>query len=258
MVVKIENYEGTADSFTFPYNPLVFDNTSDSNFSYYEYNLYNHSIIVGAGNIKPSSVIITGHFSGVDRWTNYRKLSKHFSENNKLKKLFFESDKFYLGVGKQLKKTHSGERTNFIDYVGMFQCVIGKVFGNTLKTTGTNEGNSFTYVSELTARVTSGASNIVLSDGLGTSITIKSGAFATNNYIKYELVTMLGGGDGSFVSEYRVISISTDGTTFTRTIDVTSTALSGLLMLDSGANVSTIGASNTYDLVVKFRDGYSD
>ena len=258
MVVKIENYTGTADSFSFPYNPLSFDNTNDSNFSTYENNLYNFNIICGAGNTKPSSIVLTGHFSGVNRWTNYRYLSKHFSENQKLKKLFFESDKFYLGVGKQLKKTHSGERTNFIDYVGIFQCVVGKVFGGTLKTSGTNGGNSFSYVFELTARVTSGDSNIVITDSFGNTITIDKEAFETDNYIKYEFVKMIDTGSGVFSNEFAVISVSTDGTTYTRTLKVTTTAFMGVLLLDVGSNISSVTATNTYSLACSFRDGYSD
>ena len=248
-MVKIENYEGTADTFTFPYNPLSFDGDVRSNFTDTEYSYFDNKILVSSGSIAPANLILTGHFSGSTRWTDYRNLSSHFGSSHKLKKLYFESDKFYIGVGKELKKTHSGGRTNFIDYVFNFSAVLGGVYGDTLKTEGTNAGNRSTYVFEITG-MTNG-SNVTLEDSFGNVITVTN--TTTGQPFKYSLVKMVDSGRGIFVSEYGYVEI--DGN---HTRQVTNTDGFGLLRIGAGANVSTIFTSNLTSPVIKFRDGYAD
>ncbi|NCD07531.1 MAG: hypothetical protein EOL97_15595, partial [Spirochaetia bacterium] len=94
MVVKIDNYDIASDLFTFPYNPKSYDSNIEANVSISDYAFSNNIILSANGTRKPKEIVLNGHFSGEDRWTNYRKLAKHFGENNVLKKLYFESDKF--------------------------------------------------------------------------------------------------------------------------------------------------------------------
>ena len=121
MVMKIENYEGTADTFTFPHNPNSFDAPIVSNHTITKIAYQKHHILVSGGGIEPKGLVLTGHFDGADKRSNYRDLAKHFQETTKLKKLYWESDKFHLGVGREIKETNSGGRTNFVDYVGTFE-----------------------------------------------------------------------------------------------------------------------------------------
>ena len=253
MVVKIENFEGTSDTFVFPYNPMVFDNTLDTNKDITHKGFQRHHILVSGAGINPSGIVLTGHFSGSDRWTNYRNLAKHFVQNDKLKKLFFEDDKFYLGVGSQLKKTHTGERTNFIDYVFTFTTLVGVLFGDTLKTSGTNEGNTDTYVFEITGTIANGGANVELEDDFGNVIRVDSSAFSTDDDFKFELVKMIDSGSGISVSEYGIVSING-----TQVRQVSTMGGFGLLKIRSGDNVSTISTSNLNSVSVKFRDGYAD
>ncbi len=251
--MKIENYTGSADTFTFPNNPNVFDNTVDSNHQITPIGFQRHHILVSGGGISPEAMILTGHFNGANRFTNYRLLSKHFVQTTLLKKLFFESDKFYLGIGKQIKKTHSGERTMFIDYVAAFESIIGILFSNTEKTSGTNDGNVTTFVTEITGTVTSGASAVTLSDGLGNAISIPASALTSSDSFVYKLVQMVDSGSGIFVSEYAYVEI--DGT---QTSESGTTDGFGILQLAAGANITTVTTTNLGSVTKKFRDGYSD
>ncbi len=253
MVMKIENYSGTADTFTFPYNPKVFDDTVDSNAQISPIGFQRHHILVSGGGIAPMSMILTGHFSGSSKWTNFRDLAKHFAQTTQLKKLYFESDKFYLGVGQQLKKTHSGGRTNFIDYVFTFTSIVSLLFGDTEKTSGTNDGNTTTFVTEITGTVTSGASDVVLTDALGNEVTIPASALSTSDTIKYKLVEMVDSGSGIYVSEYAYVEINGTQTKLSQTTDGF-----GVLQLAAGDNISTLTTTNLSSVTKKFRDGYVD
>lgn len=253
MTMKIENWTGTADTFSWPYNPLVFDDTIDSNHQLTPIGFQRHNILISGGGISAPSIILTGHFSGTTKWTSYRSLSKHFVQTTQLKKLYFESDKFYVGIGKQIKKTHSGGRTNFIDYVATFQPIIGILFGDTSRTSGTNAGNVTTYVTQIAGSVTDGASDVVLSDALGNAVTIPAAALSTSDAIVYQLVVMVDSGSGIYVSEYAYVTINGTQTKLVQTTDGF-----GILQIAAAANVSTITTSNLSTVTVTFRDGYAD
>lgn len=253
MVMKIENYEGTADTFSFPYNPKVFDDTVDSNAQVSPIGFQRHHILISGGGIAPISMVLTGHFSGSDKFTSYRDLAKHFGQTTQLKKLYFESDKFYIGVGQQLKKTHSGGRTNFIDYVFTFNAIIGLLFGDTEKTSGTNEGNTKTFVTEIEGTVSNGATDVVLADASGNEVTIPASALTTGDSITYKLVEMVDSGSGIYVSEYAYVEINGTQTKLSQT-----TGGFGVLQLAAGANITTVTTSNLGSVTKKFRDGYVD
>ena len=251
--MKIENYEGTADTFTWPYNPNSYDNTTDSNHDTTNIAYQKHHIIVSGGGIDPRNIILSGHFSGVDKFDDWRDMSKHFMETTKIKKLYFESDKFHLGIGKQAKRTHTGGRTNFIDYVATYEGFVPLLFSDTEKTSGTNDGNARTFVMEITGTVTSGASDVVIADNVGNEITIPASVLTTSDSFSYELVKMVDSGSGIFVTEYGYVELNG-----TQTRSVQSTEGFGLLQLDPAENVSVITTSNLSGVTIKFRDGYFD
>lgn len=251
-LMKIENWTGTANTFTFIYNPNTFNTDFVSNHTVTKIAYQSHSIVVSGGGIEPRALILTGHYSGVSKWTNYRLMATHFQETTKLKKLYFESDKFYLGIGQQINKTNAGGRTNFIDYVATFQTIIGILLDNTEKTSGINEGDATTYITEITGTVTNGAVDITLTDGTN-YITIPKGSLTTGQTFKYELVKMVDSGSGIFVSEYGYVEINS-----VQIKTVETTAGFGILKLAPTINVSTITVTNITSTSVKFRDGWSE
>ncbi len=249
--MTISNYISPADTFTFPYNPISYDDVADSNHEITNLPYQKHHILISGGGISPKSIILTGHLSGTSKLTNFRLLSKHFTQTTKLKKLYFESDKFALGIGKQIKKTHTGGRTNFIDYVASFEAIVGILFGDTEKTTGTNAGNIKTFITEITGTVTSGASDVTMTDGTVT-LTIPSSKLTTGQAIVYKFIKMVDSGSGIYVSEYAYVTIAG-----TQTTSVAATGGFGILTLGAGTNISTVTATNLTSLVKKFRDGWS-
>lgn len=318
MVITISNYAGTSDTFTFQHNPQVFDDTLDTNYNIKQIPFERRHILVSGAGIAPKTLILTGHFNGSTKLsTYYRGLAKHVSENHKLKKLYWETDKFYLCVGKQIKQTNSGGRTNFIDYVCSFETIVGYLFGNTLRTSGTNAGNITTVLEELTGTVTNGANPITISDGLGNVITIPASALTTSQNIIFMFVDMIDSGSGVYVSEYNYFGLgvdsgTTDGTTanklvqsgqnflttvavndlvvnttdstkakvtavdndttlsisedimvsgeafiiYRQSLTVQTTSGTGIIQLESGANITTVTTTNITSAVKKFRDGY--
>lgn len=253
MVMNIKNYSGAADTFTWAYNPQVFDDTTNSNHQVTPIGFQKHHIVVSGGGISPKSILLTGHFSGTSKLTHWRDCSKHFMQTTQLKKLYFETDKFHLGIGKQIKRTQSGGRTNFIDYVATFEAIIGILFGDTERTSGTNEGNATSFVTEISGTVTNGAVDIVLSDALGNQITIDAAYLTTGHTFSYKLIKMVDSGSGIFVSEYAYVELNG-----TQTKNVLTTDGFGIPQLAAGANITTVTATNITSLVKKFRDGYFD
>ena len=258
MVMTMENYSGTADKFTFPNNPNTFDDEIVNNYTTTNVDYQKYHYFVSGGGISPKMVVLTGHFQGTSKNTNYLLLAKHFSESQKLKKLNWESGKFYLGVGNNIKKTHSGGRTNFIDYVANFQTIIGILFDGTQQTYTnggahkTNSGNVTTFIEEIAGDVTSGASDVVISDGLGNEITIPAASLTTGQAIIIKFVEMVDSGDGVYVTEYNYTTIAG-----TQTNSVQTTDGLGLLQLAAGLTTSTLSVSNLdAGWTAKLRNGW--
>jgi hypothetical protein len=259
MAMTISNYSGTANEFTFPNNPQVFDDSINANYTQTLIPYQKHYILVSGGGVSPKQIILTGFLFGTDKNTNYRTLSGHFMENHKLKKLYFETDKFYLGVGKNIKKTHNSGRTNFIDYVATFETIIGVLFSNTQKThtdggsEEENEGNITTFIEEISGNITSGASDIVISDNLGNEITIPAASLTTGQAVVIKLVEMVDSGDGVYVSEYNYTTVNAIQIKTTKTTDGF-----GILQLEAGRTTADITVTNLdAGFQIKFRDAYS-
>ena len=259
MTMKIENYSGTASTFTFPNNPNTFDDSISSNYTTTNIDYQRYHIFVSGGGLAPKTLVLTGYFAGSSKNTNYRTLSGHFMENYKLKKLYFDSDRFYLGFGKEIKKTHSGGRTNFLDYVATFETMVGVLFDNTQQTHTdggaevTNSGNVNTFIEEISGSVTSGASDIVISDNLGNEITIPAASLTTGQAVVISFVKMVDSGDGIYVTEYNYTTVA--GTQI-KTVQTTDGF--GILQLAPSATTATISVSNlNAGYTIKLRNAYS-
>lgn len=253
MAVKIQFNDETG-TFTFPYNPNSFDDPINTNNTYFPIPYKNHHMVVSGGGNSAKTIVLSGHFSGSTRNTDYESLSK-FQFSNELQRIYFSSDRYYLGMLSQCKKTHSGGRTNFVDYVATFQTVLSILFGDTERTTGTNEGNITTFITEITGQH-DGVGDIVLADALGNEITIKEADLSGNTYFRYSFVKMIDSGSGLNISKFGVIEVDDNASYTSPTIVTTKTT--GLLKLDATANISTVTATNTTGTLTKtFRDGYS-
>jgi len=260
MAMKIENYSGTASTFTFPNNPQVFDDEITANFTNTLIDYQRHHILVSGGGVAPKSVVLTGFMFGTNKNTNYRTLSGHFIENTKLKKLYFDSDKFYLGVGKNIKKTHSSGRTNFLDYVATFETLIGVLFDNTQQTYTnggahkTNSGNVNTFIEEISGDVTSGAADIVISDSVGINqITIPAASLTTGQTVVVTFVKMVDSGDGVYVSEYNYTTVAGTQIKTVRTTDGF-----GIIQLAAAGTTADLTVANLdAGYTIKFRNAYS-
>jgi len=259
MTMKIENFSGTANTFTFPNNPNSFDDPISSNYTITNVDYQMFHYFVSGGGVAPKSLVLTGNFFGTNKNTNYRTLSGHFMENYKLKKLYFESDKFYLGVGKEIKKTHSGGRTNFLDYVATFETIVGILFDNTLQTHTdggaeiTNGGNVNTFIEEISGIVTSGASDVVISDGLGNEYTIPAVSLTTGQAVIIKFVEMVDSGDRVFVTEYNYATVAGSQIKTVQTTDGF-----GMLQIAPTLTTATITVANLdAGYTIKLRNAYS-
>lgn len=258
--MKIENYSGNADTFIFPNPANSFDDQGESNSQVTMVPFSGLHIQVGAGGIKPKSLVLQGHFFGTDRATNYRELSKHFTfEDQKLKKLYFEDNKFYLGYGISCRKTNSGEKVGFIDYVANFRQICPIIFSDTQKianssTTQTNQGNIYTYVEEITGEVTAGSSDITIVDNTGLNLTVPSDKIATGDTISIKFISMVDAGAGAKYSYYNYLKINGS-----QANGLKSSGL-GSLKIEVGGSVGPSGditISNLSSWEIKFRDGWT-
>ena len=249
-LMTIDNYEGSADVYTFTYNPQIYETTLDSNHNIVEVPFDKKHILISGEGISPRMFILSGHTSGTNRFSDFRGLAKHIGQTTKLKKLFFENDKFAIVVGKQCKQVNTGERTMFIDYVASFVSPIGLLFKSTQATTGTNGGNASTFVEEITCVVNVTGVDITMTDGTN-SFKIDGAALTAGDVIVMKLITMITSGNGIYTSEYRNVTING-----TKTRRVTTTAGTGIITLAAGANISTVTLTNAITIVKTFRDAW--
>lgn len=257
-MMKIENYVGSANTFNWPNNPNTFDDAISSNYTIFNVPYQRYHIFASGGGITPKTIVLTGHFFGSNKVTDYRTLSGHFIENTKLKKLYFETDKFYLGVGKEIKKTHTGGRTNFLDYVASFETVVGILFDDTLQTHTdgggevTNSGNITTFVEEIKGDY-DGTGDVVITDDLGNQLIIPAASMTTGQEVIIKFVKMVDSGSGVYVTEYNYTTIA--GTQIKTT--QTGTGL-GIIQIAASATTATITVTNLdAGFTIKIRNAYS-
>ena len=255
MTIKIDNYEGAADLLTFPHNPRVFDNQIDPFVDKKQFP-YAFSYVGVTDQLKAQqSIVITGFTSGTNRLSDYRNIAKQLTEP-KIKKFYFASDKFYIGIGAGCKRTHSGGRTNFVDYVGQFYSPFGILFGDTQNSvlyndnTDANDGNVFTPIEQITGSVTNGQT-VTITDSDGNGFTFVASGTGT---FTYKLVTLqdLGGGN-----KFLAFATGSIGSTLQK-LKVASNDKSIILGLEPGETMNDISITQTNITgTYKFRDGYT-
>jgi hypothetical protein len=255
--MKIENYEGTADTFTFPHNPKVYDNSLEK-FVDVKNNPYYFSFYGMASPLKNrQSIVINGHFDGSTKNSDYRNLSKHCNESA-LKKLYFENTKFAIVIPNQCKRTHSGGRTLFIDYVASFTSPFSMLFSSTQKNGGStsaeeNEGNILTPIEKITGSVTSGT-KVQIND-----VNENGFEFTPSNTgtMTVYLIKMGSLGGDLVMTEY--IYIDVGGTQYTPILSNSDKRIFLTLEADESLDDAFNGAtiSGVTNLTFYFRDGYS-
>ncbi len=255
--MKLENYEGTADTLTFPHNPQTFNDAYKKFIDQKDYP-YSFSYFGTTSPLRSKrNLAITGHFDGVTKNDTYRELGRHCN-SNKLKKLFFADDKFYIVIPQECKRTHSGGRTNFIDYVASFVSPFGIMFSNTQKSGNAssseeNEGNVSTPIEKITGTVTSG-SLVTIETGDGDGFTFTPSVSGT---VTIYLIKMNSMGNDNYFSEYLYTEINGDQQHLNiknsdKTMFIKLDPTDSLNDIFSGGSVSGITSPTFY-----FRDGYS-
>lgn len=259
--MKIENYDEdiSADTFTFPHNSRVFDVSVNK---FLEQKPYNYSFTyfgVTKGIKSTTSIVINGFFddSGTgNKVDNIRDLFKHCNDN-KLKKLYFSDDYFYIVIPQQPKVTYTGGRTMFRDYVANFISPFGILFSNTQKngsetSSNKNAGNVFTPIEKIIKENAVDGVEYTFKDkdGNGFKIVANGDGDLTIYLIKLDDL-----GNDSFFTEFLYAEIG-------GTKQVVKLAIEGkslLLGLDSDESLNTrfSGGSVPSNTTFYFRDGYS-
>lgn len=223
MVMKIDNMYGEANTFTFPHNPESFDDPIELNHAVTPIPFTSQFIMVSAGGMNPKQLVLQGHFDDAtsnDKLADYRSLAEHFRDSTKLKRLYFESDKFYLGFGMQIKKVHTGGRTGFVDYVASFMAGFGVLFGTTLRTSANNAGNTASIVERVVGTVVDGGVDVTVTDFYGNVWTVGNASLSTGVKLHIQFIRMFDSGSGVFVSESPWLGLHQDtGTTDSTTAD---------------------------------------
>lgn len=251
-------------NFTFQHNPNTFDGTIDPILDITKIK-YTFTII---GVAKPlmsnQSLVLTGFFNGSSKDTYYKYLMNHVNIN-KLQKLYYISDasKFYIVQPQQCKKTNSGQRTYFIDYVATFLSPLGILFSSTQKSglkndSGLNAGDVTTPIEmvKTSSNVTSGKEYIIKDkDGNGIKFTANATGLLT-----IRLITMSYLGGDAYITSYinvqvgttkQVIRVATDGKSMLILLDPSET----ITQKFTGGAVTEDGSS--WNPTFYWRDGYS-
>jgi hypothetical protein len=199
-LVKIENYEGTANTFTFPYNPQSYQETATTFNQSTQVPYSNFHVFIGNDALQPKRINFSGNFATSTKDSDYESITRNLQEGSKLKKLYFRDDRFHIVLGTSFQKTHSNNRTNFLDYVFDALTPIPLAFSSTQKTasyngstwddnTTSNDGGTYTYLEEVTFTLDASASSgdtFTLSSSNDSGITIT----LTDNYTSGEVFTI--------------------------------------------------------------------
>lgn len=271
-VVKIENYEGTANTFTFPYNPQSLQSQSRTYNQSTDVPYSNFHVFIGNRSLKPKQLSFSGHFSTSNKDEDWENLARNLQEGSKLKKIYFRDDRFQIVLGIDFQKNHVSNRTNFLDYVFSCQTPIPLVFGSTLKTasddgsgtswtngTASNDGGTFTYIEEveftISEAVTSGDTITISSDNdTGITITFTDGYSIGETFtlfmIKYEKTA------GLYQTKYWQCEDSS-GNKQGRRKESGKDELSLRLEKDEQIDSYSVSGTTVSNITFNFRDGYN-
>jgi hypothetical protein len=133
MKIGEENEAYSAAAFTFPDNPRVVDVPGNPNRTFMNVPYGKMHICNDFGGADPKLIALNGEFRGTTRNTSYDSLTEHIYDPN-IKKFFISDTRFYYVLGQTCKKTHSGDRTNFVDYVATLWTPIPYSFSDDSRT----------------------------------------------------------------------------------------------------------------------------
>ena len=264
--MKIENYDDgngyALDTFTFPYNSRIYDDSLEKFIDLRKYPYAFNYIGMQESTKNPRSIIITGHFSGTNKNTNYRLIIKHMNEP-RLKMFYFGTDKISIVAPLPIKRTDSGGRTNFVDYVAQFHSPFSMLFSSTQKSGNEssaeeNEGDVDTPIEKITGTVTRDQL-ITIKDGDDNGFKFTANLSGT---MTMRLIKMISIGNGNYFSEYIHVEVDNGAGTITQQVienaDVTKDLLIKIAVGDSISDTFSGGAlTNLTDPTIYFRDGYS-
>lgn len=136
--------------FQFPHNPNVYTDVLQKAQKRHRYALAWDYFNTSDPQMKsPLLITFEGHFDGSNRNQNFRDAREQFIDD-RIKEFFFNEssqppsngDKFVIGIPNDLQKTHTGTRTNFIDYTGTFISLFPIYFAIPLKFTTADQGSN--------------------------------------------------------------------------------------------------------------------
>ena len=245
-------------NFTFPHNPNVYDDTLNKFTDQRDY-AYAFSYFGVTNTLKSKkSIIINGHFDGTTKNTEYASLFR-MCNSNRIRKIYLGTDKFHIVFPIDCKKTNTGGRTNFIDYIASFVSPFGLLFDDTQKSgnasaSDENQGDIFTPIEKITGTLTdTNLATIKDADGNGFTFTPTSASTLTIYLIK-----LLDIGSDNFFTEYIYAEIAG-----TRQVLTRATANKSMILgLETGESLNDLFSGGTVSANISsplffFRDGHS-
>ena len=174
-------------------------------------------MFITSGSLNPKTLSLQGYFEGSTKETLWQTILEKCS-SPQLKKFYFDSDRFYLVLSPQFKKTHTGGRTNFLDYVGSFITPIPFVFSDTQKNdiytsgspgswtngTKTNAGTHKTFIEKIVVVLDAGGSandTFTIKDAHDNGITITLPSYLEDDELIIYLIKMIND-KGIYTTEY--------------------------------------------------------
>jgi hypothetical protein len=144
-----------ADLFSFPNNPKILDSLMASQREIKELPFSKIHYLIDRGGLKAKSIILNGYFHGSSKDTDFETLSKMIyaldATNSGLLRFYMTDTKFIFCFGSSLKKTWTGGRINFTDYVANLITPLPFVYSDT--------GKYETWTITSTSAVTMNSSN---------------------------------------------------------------------------------------------------
>lgn len=268
MVMKIENYEGDLETFNFPHNSKVFDDSTPMNNQQVNVPFANTHIFISSGSLDPKTLSIQGQFEGSSKDDDYAELLKKAS-SSKIKKFYFASDRFYLVKMPSVKKTQSGGSTNFLNYVATMVTPIPFIFSNTQKSdeytkigsvwtdgSKTNAGTHKTFIENIQVNLTGGSAGdtITIDDSDIGGITVTLPDYLNGEVLDIKLVSMVDS-RGVSITEYWYVTI--DDVVIQRSQSSGNFRLDITLEPDEQIDSLTISGTANYSTIDFFwRDAY--
>ena len=255
--MKIENYSGSPETFTFPYNPnsleIVTSKFIDQRKLPYSFTFMGFTKAIKS----PISLVLNGHFSNSTKNSNYRSLVKKVNSPD-LKKIYFANDysKFYIGTGISIQKVPTGERPLHVDYVANYFSPFGILFSDTQKSGNAtaadkNEGDMETPFEKITGTVTF-EREVTIKDSSGNGFIFTPTASGT---MTFYLVKVTTDDNVVYITEYLYVDV--DGAVQVVKNATTSGDLMLTLTPDESINDLGLTVTNVTSPLFYFRDGWA-